>query len=128
MSTKHVVAVIEDDQSIASMYQIKLENSGFEVVVAHDGQKGLELVEKTKPDVLLLDIMMPVMTGDEMLEKLRQHAWAANIRVIVLTNLSKDEAPHALRFLSVDRYVVKAHHTPSQIIEVVREVLSAKPT
>lgn len=126
MAIDYTIAVIEDDQAIASMYKLKLENSGFKVAVAHNGYQGLEVIEQSRPDLLLLDIMMPEMNGDEMLEKLREHDWAANIRVIVLTNLSKDEAPHTLRFLNVDRYVVKAHHTPSQIIEIVREVLGIK--
>jgi CheY-like chemotaxis protein len=66
---------------------------------------------------------MPEMNGDEMLTRLREREWGGNIRVIVLTNISKDEAPATLRFLNVDRYVVKAHHTPAQVLEIVREVL-----
>jgi DNA-binding NarL/FixJ family response regulator len=58
-----------------------------------------------------------------MLQELRSYDWGADIRIIILTNISKSEAPHALRFLSVDRYVVKAHSTPSQIVEIVKEVL-----
>lgn len=117
------IAVIEDDHSIASMYEFKLKHCGFEVKIAPDGQEGLALAGSFLPDLILLDLMMPVMPGDEMLEKLRQTDWGANIRVIVLTNLSKDEAPHGLRFLDVDRYVVKAHHTPTQVVDIVQEVL-----
>ena len=70
---------------------------------------------------------MPEMNGDEMLAKLRAEDWGANVRVIILTNISRAEAPMMLRFLNVDRYVVKAHHTPSQLVEVVYEVLHIKP-
>jgi hypothetical protein len=63
------------------------------------------------------------MAGDEMLEKLRQTDWGASIRVIVLTNISRDEAPRSLGLLNVDRYIVKAHHTPQQVLEIVNEVL-----
>jgi CheY-like chemotaxis protein len=66
---------------------------------------------------------MPVMSGDVMLEKLRQTDWGANIRVVVLTNISRDEAPMGLRLLNVDRYVVKAHHTPAQVLDIIEEIL-----
>jgi len=66
---------------------------------------------------------MPKINGDEMLRKIREEDWGASIRVIILSNSSKAEAPSNLRFLSVERYVVKAHHTPAQVIAVVREVL-----
>ena len=75
-------------------------------------------------NILLLDIRMPHMGGDEMLLKVREQPWGADMRVIILTNISRDEAPSALRFLHVDRYIVKAYHTPSQIVGIVREVLN----
>jgi len=69
---------------------------------------------------------MPGMTGEEMLAKMRAHEWGADVRVVILTNLSRDEAPPSLRFLGVSRYVVKAHHTPAQIVDIVREVLGQR--
>jgi DNA-binding response OmpR family regulator len=117
------IAVVEDDHPIAQMYQFKLESAGFKTAVAHDGEQGLKVIEEVRPDLILLDLRMPVMTGDEMLEKLRQTEWGSSIRVIILTNISKNEAPHGLRFLNVDRYVVKAHHTPQQVVDIIKEVL-----
>jgi hypothetical protein len=61
-----------------------------------------------------------------MLQHIREHHWGASIRVIILTNISRDEAPSLLRFLSVDRYIVKAHYTPSQVVAIVKEVLHIK--
>ena len=117
------IVIIEDDQPIAQRYRLKLEAAGFRTRLAHDGQEGLEVVEQEVPDLILLDLRMPVMSGDEMLEKLRQTDWGANIRVIILTNISRDEAPRNLGLLNVDRYIVKAHHTPQQVLDIIHEVL-----
>jgi two-component system, OmpR family, response regulator AdeR len=118
------VLITEDDISLQAMYQFKLEAEKFEVQVASNGIEGLEKAEAFKPDLILLDLMMPQLSGDQMLQRLRQTDWGANMRVIILTNVSRSEAPSVLRFLNVDRYVVKAHHTPAQIVSIVEEVLA----
>jgi DNA-binding response OmpR family regulator len=117
------IAVIEDDTPIRELYKAKLAIAGYEVQTAPNGREGLELAEVFRPALILLDIRMPIMNGDEMLLKLRETDWGADIRVIILTNLSKDEAPSMLRFLGVDRYIVKAHHTPKQIVDIIQEIL-----
>lgn len=123
MSHKPSLLIVEDDRPIRELYLLKFKLEGFPVKAAENGQIGLELAKSWRPDLILLDLMMPVMGGEEMLAKLRAEEWGADIRVVILTNLSKDEAPQSLRFLHVDRYVVKAHHTPQQIIDIVTEVL-----
>ncbi len=123
---RKLVTIVEDDQPIAQMYKFKLEAAGFKTHLAHDGKEGLTVIEQNIPDLILLDLRMPVMSGDEMLEKLRQTDWGADIRVIILTNISRDEAPRNLSLLNVDRYIVKAHHTPQQVLEVINEVLGKK--
>ena len=120
---KPKILIVEDDVQIRQIYEFKLENSGFEVLSAMNGEMGLIEARAFTPDLILLDLRMPVMNGDIMLEHLRAEEWGADMRVIILTNISKDEAPRSLGFLGVDRYVVKAHHTPSQVVEIVREVL-----
>ena len=120
------IAIIEDDLAIAAMYEFKLLAEGYEVRRAIDGETGFALLEEFRPELILLDLKMPIMSGDEMLEKLRATDWGSGMRVIILTNISRDEAPSALRFLNVDRYLVKAHHTPQQIVEVVDEVLHGR--
>lgn len=120
--------VVEDDSDLRFLYKHKLEKDSFEVFTASNGEEGLAAIEGHKPDIILLDLLMPIMGGSEMLARLRSTEWGSEIRVIILTNISKDEAPPALRFLSVDRYVVKAHHTPAQVVSIVNEVLGIKPT
>lgn len=117
------IALIEDDQNVRYMYTLKLEREGFAVRTANNGVEGLKLIEEFQPGLILLDLYMPEMTGSDMLARLREQEWGSHIRVIVLTNISKNEAPASLRFLHVDRYVVKAHQTPAQVVEIVREVL-----
>ncbi len=122
------IVVVEDDPAIRNMYKLKLESSGLNVRVAEDGKQGLTVIEEFLPDMILLDLRMPVMSGDEMLQHIRATDWGHSIRVVVLTNISRDEAPHALRLLNIDRYIVKAHHTPSQVLDIVNEILNTPTT
>jgi DNA-binding response OmpR family regulator len=117
------ILIVEDDNSLRTLYELKFELSDYIVRTAINGREGLEAAQEFMPDLILLDLRMPVMSGDEMLARLRETEWGANMRVIVLTNISRNEAPHALRFLSVDRYIVKVHTTPQQIVDIAGEVL-----
>jgi two-component system response regulator AdeR len=126
MSNKPRAVVVEDDHDIQYLYKLKLEREGFDVAVASNGQEGLEIIKNFRPDIILLDLMMPVMSGSEMLAEMRAEDWGSEARVVILTNISKDEAPQALRFLHVDRYIVKAHHTPAQVVHIVYEVLGIR--
>lgn len=118
------VAIIEDDQAISQMYRIKFEAEGFEVETAENGRLGLELIEKMRPDIILLDLMMPEMTGDEMLQELRATDWGKDIKVIILTNMGEQEAPTIVRQLNVRRFIVKAEMTPRQVAEMVKAELA----
>ncbi len=116
------VAIIEDDAAIQHMYRLKLSRAGFKVCSAHTGIEGLELIEQFKPAVVLLDLMMPEMNGDEMLEKMRATPWGKDIKVVVLTNISESEAPEKLKNLDVKYYIVKAQHTPTQVVTITQAV------
>lgn len=117
------IAIIEDDQSIRDMYRLKFQGEGFTVVVAENGKKGLELVEKAKPYLILLDMMMPEMTGAEMLKAMRATDWGKNIKVVILTNVSKDEAYPKVEKYGIEGYVIKAHYTPQEVVGLVNEIL-----
>jgi DNA-binding response OmpR family regulator len=122
-ATVYRIAVVEDDRDLQLIYKLKFETMGFHVAVAGDGEAGLILAEQFRPELILLDLRMPKMGGEEMLARLRREEWGQGMRVIILTNISKSEAPPALRFLSVDGYVVKAHYTPAQVVDMVRDIL-----
>ena len=117
------IAIVEDDQAISQMYRIKFEAEGYEVETAENGKLGLALAEEMRPDIILLDLMMPEMDGAEMLEKMRQTDWGAKIKVIVLTNMGEQEAPDIIRELNVKRFIVKAEMTPRQVAEMVKKEL-----
>lgn len=95
------IAIIEDDAAIAQMYRMKFEAEGFTVETAENGVYGLQLCEQMLPDMILLDLMMPEMNGDEMLAKLRATNWGKNTKVIILTNMGEQEAPP--QFASIRR-------------------------
>ena len=117
------IAIIEDDQAISQMYRMKFEADGFEVALADNGKRGVELVESFGPDIILLDMQMPEMTGDEALAEIRKHDWGKTVPVIILTNLGEEESPKALASLDVKNYIVKADLTPSQVVGKVKETL-----
>jgi DNA-binding response OmpR family regulator len=124
MTTK--IAIVEDDQAISQMYRIKFEGEGYEVETAENGKIGLELVESMKPDIILLDLMMPEMNGDEMLAKMRKTAWGKNITVVILTNMGEQEIPDAVKKMGVAAVILKADMTPRQVAELVKKQLAAK--
>jgi DNA-binding response OmpR family regulator len=119
------IAIVEDDQAISQMYRFKFEAEGYEVDTAENGRLGLEMVEAMKPDIILLDLMMPEMTGDEMLAAMRRTAWGKDIKVIVLTNKGEQEIPDAVKKLNVSAVILKADMTPRQVAEVVKKALAA---
>lgn len=118
------IAIVEDEPSICELYKIKLTSEGHEVGTAINGKLGLELIEKMKPDLILLDLLMPAMSGEEMLRLLRKTGYGKKVKVIVLTNVSRQEAPETLDNLEISRYIIKAEYTPEQVASTVKEVLA----
>lgn len=117
------VAIVEDDLAIAQMYRLKFEAEGYNVEIAENGKLGLALCEQMKPDMVLLDLMMPEMNGDEMLEKMRKTDWGKKVKVIILTNVGEQEAPERLKDLGIAAFIVKADMTPRQVADLVKSKL-----
>jgi DNA-binding response OmpR family regulator len=118
MSTK--IAIVEDDAAIAQMYRMKFDAEGYIVQVANNGRLGLQLIEEMRPDIILLDLMMPEMNGEEMLTALRKTEWGKNIKVIILTNRGEQEIPEEIKNMGVDALILKAAMTPKQVAELVK--------
>lgn len=120
----HVV-LVEDDALLSEMYQQALLNAGFHCSVALDGATGLDLIDHTLPDLVLLDLMLPQLSGDEVLRRMRDSERTKDTRVIIMTNISKSEAPAILDTLHFERYIVKANTTLIEVIGIVSELLGA---
>lgn len=118
------IAIIEDDQAISQMYRFKFEAEGYSVQTAENGKLGLELTETMKPDIILLDLMMPEMTGEQMLTAMRKTPWGKDIKVIILTNMGEQEIPEAIKHLNVSGVILKADMTPRQVAELVKKQLA----
>lgn len=117
------VLIIEDEESLAQMYQTKFEYEGYEVVVATDGSEGIEKAKKEKPDIILLDIILPKKDGFMVLKELKADKLTASITVIMLTNLGQDEDMAKGKKLGAIDYLVKANLTPAQLIDKVKKYL-----
>lgn len=120
------VLLVEDDAFLANIYQTKFEMEKFKVTHADNGEDGLAQAKKKKPDIILLDILMPKMDGFTVLQKLKEDGDLKDIPVILLTNLGqKDDVDKGLELGAVD-YLIKAHFKPSETVAKVKKALGMK--
>ena len=120
---KALVLIIEDDSYISDMYKIKLESENFEVVTAKDGIIGTRIIEKQKPDIVLLDIVMPKIDGFSVLKTIKRNPELKEIPIVLLTNLSQKENVEKGFELGADSYIIKAHFTPSEVVKKIKDIL-----
>jgi DNA-binding response OmpR family regulator len=120
----HTILVIEDDPLLSKMYEAKLTNGGLTVIKAADGEEGLKAAITSHPSLILLDVMMPRLSGIDMLEILRKDPWGAHVPVIVLSNLSETQEGNKAKALGVKEYLIKANFTPSEILEKIKLYLT----
>ena len=120
------ILLIEDDPFLLSMYATKFELEGFEIIFAEDGEKALKVASKEKPDIILLDVLLPKMDGFEVLKELKKNEETKAVPVILLTNLSqRDDVEKGLALGAVD-YLIKAHFMPTEVVEKIKKTLSEK--
>lgn len=118
--------LIEDDKMLSEMYVTKFSKEGFKIMKAEDGAVGLEMAKKEKPDLILLDIIMPKLDGFAVLKELKKDPGTANTHILILTNLGQSEDVDKGKKLGADDYFVKANHTPAEIVEKVKYLLTQK--
>lgn len=118
--------LIEDEPLIIKMYSRALAAAGFEIAAATNGPDGLRLAVAKKPDLILLDIMMPMMSGLEVLQRLKKKDSLKDIPVIMLTNLSDEGEVRATTLLGAVAFIVKSEIEPKQLVAKVKEILANK--
>ena len=116
------ILLIEDDALFVKMYQKKFAHEGMELLAAYDGEEGVEKTKADKPSVIILDLMLPKMSGSEVLKKIKDDPETNSIPVVVLTNLSTsaDEVNKCIE-LGVKETFLKTNVTPDQIVETVKK-------
>jgi DNA-binding response OmpR family regulator len=121
---KSKVLIVDDDAFLSGIYATKLELEGFEVVSARDGEDGLKAAVKEKPDLILLDVLMPKLDGFEVLKRLKADEAVKAIPVIMLTNLGqKEDIEKGMQEGAAD-YLIKAHFVPAEAVEKIKKVLN----
>lgn len=120
---KKKILLVEDDEVLASVYRARLEMEGFEVEEVHDGEKALSVAINFRPDLILLDVMIPKINGFDVLDILKNTPETMNMRIIMLTALSQEADRDRAEKLGVDDYLVKSQVVIADVIERVKHHL-----
>ncbi|MDP2587794.1 MAG: response regulator [bacterium] len=124
MADKKVIFLVEDDLFLSDMYRTKFDLSGYEMPHAEDGDSAVRMIKETKPDLVLLDIVLPKKSGFDVLKALKADQELSEIPVILLTNLSqKDDVDKGFK-LGANDYIIKAHFTPAEVVAKVEKLLN----
>ena len=120
------ILIAEDDKPILDLYEKKFHAAGFEVIRAADGGEAVSKAKESRPDAMILDVMMPVMNGFEVLKKLKKDDETKHIPVVILSNYG--EMPNITEGLmgGAVEYLIKVEHTPEEVVEVVTDAMNEK--
>lgn len=116
------ILLIDDDLTLAEMYTERLKSEGYEVAIAHDGEVGLKAIQTKKPDLVLLDVMMPKMNGLDVLKQVKADPELAKIKIILLTALVQEPGQMNEISQSADAYVVKSEATPGELVKKIKSL------
>ncbi|PIX98863.1 hypothetical protein COZ22_03965 [bacterium (Candidatus Howlettbacteria) CG_4_10_14_3_um_filter_37_10] len=126
MSKKGRVLVVDDDSGLCQLYKLTLEQEGYEVFTANQGEEGLSRAVKLKPELILLDIMMPMIHGLNVLDILKATPETKDIKIIVLSALSDDETKNKAKEFGASDYIVKSQATMAEVIARIGGILEKK--
>lgn len=120
------ILIIEDDSFVIDIYHTKLSQEGYEVIEARNGIEAMKKLGEVRPDLILLDIIMPYMDGIEVLHKIKKDEKLKTIPIILLTNLSQKEEINEGLGLGANDYLIKSHFTPSEVLEKIKICLDGE--
>lgn len=126
--SKKKILLIEDDVFISQMYVAKFKQTPYELLRTADGEEGLMLARREKPEGILLDIILPKIDGFKILEELKRDETTKHIPIILLTNLGQEANIQRGMSMGAVDYIVKAHYTPQEVVESVEKILAGMPT
>lgn len=121
--SKKIILLIEDEKDVREIYKTKFEKEGYKVITASSGTVGLNLAIKKKPDLILLDIILPLEGGFEVLKDLKRNSKTKFIPIVILSNLEQEYEVRMGETLGAERYLVKSEVTPEKVVKVVEEIL-----
>lgn len=117
------IVIVEDNTALADIYKTRLELLGYTCFIAYNGITGLYFIQKELPDLVLLDLMIPDIPGEQVLATMRHGDWGKDTKVLIISNLSESDAPASLRQLGIEGYAVKANLSNDQIDQLVNNIL-----
>lgn len=117
------VLLVEDESMIVDMYKMRLEGDGFEVLVTDKGSEAIEMAKKDKPDIILLDVILPETDGFSILQNLKSDSKTKNIPVMMLTNLGQESDKEKGGQLGAVEYFIKSQHTPADVLSAVKRII-----
>jgi len=117
------VLLVEDDPMIIDMYKMRLEEEGYDVLLTDKGSEAIELAEKEKPSIILLDIILPEIDGFSILQTLKSKIKTKNLPVLLLTNLGQETDQEKGTQMGAAGYFIKSQHTPCDVIVAVKKIV-----
>jgi len=118
------ILIVDDDQRLSSVYAMALKANGFDVTIAGGGQEGITKVLELKPDLVVLDMMMPAVSGKDVLEAMKGSSETKDIKVVMFSALSDKDLRTKVLTLGADEYIIKSQLTIVQVIDKIKEVLA----
>jgi DNA-binding response OmpR family regulator len=123
---KQKIVIVEDDFALADIYKTRLDIIGYNCIVAHDGEEALQIIERESPELVLLDLMIPKVSGGDVLKQMRASDWGKHTRVYIISNLNEEQAPADLRELGIEGYAVKSNLRNDDIDNLVDKILTPR--
>lgn len=119
------ILIIDDEKILLDLYRDVLVENGFEVVTTTRGQEGIELARSERPDIILLDILMPEVNGFDVAKELKTNPATRDIPIYLLTNLPEDSSEQRVKELGIAGYMMKANTEPTKLAEAIRKIYTA---